>query len=53
MIGSLCPQDGKENPVGFADGRMELHDQILQEQLLGWVQTGERHMGKPVFLNLS
>lgn len=35
-----CGQDGEEDQGGTADGRVELHDSLLQEQLLRWLQTG-------------
>lgn len=34
----LC-QDGEEDPVGTLGGWLELHDPLLQKQLLWWFQT--------------
>ena len=36
----LMSQNREEDTMGAGDGWMELHDQILQEQLLRWFQTG-------------
>lgn len=40
LYSCVCLEDGEEDAVGVGDGRLELDDQILQEQLLGWIQTG-------------
>lgn len=37
---SLWSQDREENSLGSVNGWLELDDQILQEQLLRWIQTG-------------
>ena len=37
---SFFHQDGKEDTVGASDGWLELHDSLLQKQLLWWIQTG-------------
>lgn len=36
----LMSQNREEDTMGAGDGRLELHDQILQEQLLRRLQTG-------------
>ena len=33
----LSPQDREKNSVGLSDGWLELHDPLLQEQLLRWL----------------
>lgn len=51
--GCCCRQDGEEDQGGTADGRMELYDSLLQEQLLRWLPTGAAQQHDDVWKNTS
>lgn len=39
---SFLAQDWEKDSLGFADGRLEFYDPLLQKQLLGRLQTSKR-----------
>lgn len=52
---SFLAQDWEEDSLGFANGRLEFHDPILQKQLLRRLPTGKRDrflsFGSVLFIN--